>query len=98
MRRTRKSTVSTEISVGTYLKNKKLFYGQERKINDNKLFQKTVRHFFLDKMVSKGKMTIVKKDYIISNTNKFCGILNLLSNTSNISETLNIFLAMEQKI
>ena len=83
MRRTRKSTVSTEISVGTYLKSKKLFYGKERKINDNKLFQKTVRHFFLDKMVSKGKMTIVKKD---------------LSNTSNISETLNIFLAMEQKI
>ena len=50
-----------------YQKSKKHFYGKEKKINDSKLFLKTVRHFLPDKMVSNGKITIVKKDYIIPN-------------------------------
>ena len=70
-----------------YRKNKKHLYGKEKKINDRKLFLKTARHFLPDKMVSKGKITVVKKDYIIPNINKSCKILNLLPNTSNICKS-----------
>ena len=48
-------------------------------------------------MVSKGKITIVKKDYIIPNIKKYCEILNLLSNQARNQEFLRAGEVFENK-
>ena len=75
-------------------------------ITDNKKFWKTIRPYFSDKAYNQTKITIVEKDFIITEEEKIATLMNnyfrnitknsdlklsAVSNTSDIDEITNHF-------
>ena len=57
---------------------KKNYYSNinEKNITDNKKFWKTVTPFFLDKILSNEKITLMENDKVINNDNETANIMN----------------------
>ena len=71
-------------------KTKKDYYNNlnEKDVNDNKIFWKTVKPFLLDKIVLKEQIFLVEDDEIIPEDSKTAESLNYLF--SNIAKSLKI--------
>ena len=83
-------TSQQKYCVSMLKKTKKDYYNNlnEKDVNDNKIFWKTVKPFLLDKTVSKEQIFLVENDEIIPEDSKTAESLNYFF--SNIAKSLKI--------
>ena len=100
MKKTKRSIQNNAIIVSLLRKSKSDYFGNlnEKNINDNKTFRKTIKLFLSDKVSLKNLMTLIDKEEIIMgdcNTAKFLNTFfsNIVSNL-NIPEYSNLLLTV----
>ena len=76
------------VSLLRKVKNKHYSNLNEKDVTDNKMFWKTVKPFFSDKVTSSEKITLIEEDEIIGNDSDTARVLNTLF--SNIVSNLKI--------
>ena len=86
----RKFSKQRNYCVSLVRKSKKLYYSNldEKKVTDNKTFWKTIKPFLSDKIVSRGKLTLIEEDEIVEADINIAHILNTFF--SNIVSNLKI--------